>query len=252
MRFLRPGETPQSSSALWGCCSSDQGHPIVTCPELRAPLQGSGVSQTGPFHLPPLNWGFAATPGRGPWSLMGIPLPGHLGSAQRGAGKSPPPHVPSQPQAGEAAKSQRAGVTAGRVTHSCPMPLHWLCQAQQWACARRGHWPCPQLGAASALVSWTRWGQGEGLQPLKWAPGTVQCGCGGWHWLGRQGRAKSVLLLVPSGFYLPPLPCLCCSPPPQEPGRNPARPGAGHSPAVPVPHLSLSLKAFLPAAKHCL
>lgn len=132
------------------------------------------------------------------------------------------------------------------------MPLHWLCQAQQWACARRGHWPCPQLEAASALVSWTRWGQGEGLQPLKWAPGTVQCGCGGWHWLGRQGRAKSVLLLVPSGFYLPPLPCLCCSPPPQEPGRNPARPGAGHSPAVPVPHLSLSLKAFLPAAKHCL
>lgn len=117
-RGLRPGGVrgvslgnPPEQLCAPGMLLQGAGTPqcwhVLSC---RAPLQCSGGCQSRVFHLPPLNWGFAVTPGRAYWLcptvLDGILLPGTL-EAPAGVQK-----ISSFPCPTAASAVAQAGMTA--------------------------------------------------------------------------------------------------------------------------------------------
>lgn len=203
-----------------------QEHPnSVTSRAAGHPPRAQGVSQIGAFHLPPLNRGFAATPGRGHWVCPTVldvnPSAWTPGKHQRGAEKSPPPRVPSQPM--PCHRQERQPDPRGRDDSwqgDTPLSGRWrpdavslccLCQAQLSSSGGRvpggGSGPAHGSQLHQPLVIW---GQGEGLQPPRGAPGTLQSGCGaGTGWAGQSLCCCCCRHLV---FILPGHLCLAFAP----------------------------------------
>lgn len=152
VRGVSLGKAPRAALCSGDAAAGTRDTPILACPELQDTPQASGA-----FHLPPLNWGFVVTPGRGHW-VCPAALDGNPSAWTPRVQKSlllPVSHLSQCHGTGRGGRddSWQGDTPVGHwrsnaISARCAKPSSP--PAQQWACARRGHWPCPRLAAASA------------------------------------------------------------------------------------------------------